>query len=57
MAEFLATVDSVTTTLFVSATHEEAAYLPGGTDLIVTGIGTLNCAIKLTKELASRAQL
>ena len=45
------------TTLFVSATHEEAAYLPTGTDLIVTGIGTLNCAITLTRELASRSGL
>ena len=49
--------ECVTTTLFVSATHEEAAYLPTGTDLIVTGIGTLNCAIVLTKELAGRSQL
>ncbi|WP_245533841.1 hypothetical protein [Corynebacterium lubricantis] len=47
----------MTTTLFVSATREEAAYLPAGTDLIVTGIGTLNCAIALTRELASRTQL
>lgn len=49
--------ERVTTTLFVSATREEAAYLPAGTDLIVTGIGTLNCAIALTRELASRTQL
>lgn len=48
---------SVTTTLFVSATPEEAAYLPEGVDLLVTGVGTLNCAITLTRELASRAQL
>lgn len=47
----------VTTTLFVSATREEAAYLPAGTDLIITGIGTLNCAIALTKELAGRSTL
>lgn len=47
----------MTTTLFVSATHEEAAYLPDEADLIVTGIGTLNCAVALTKELATRAEL
>lgn len=47
----------MTTTLFVSATREEAAYLPAGADLLVTGIGTLNCAIALTRELAGRQQL
>lgn len=47
----------VTTTLFVSATREEAAHLPAGTDLLITGVGTLSSAIRLTRELAGRTQL
>lgn len=47
----------MTTTLFVSATREEAAHLPAGTDLLITGVGTLSCAIRLTRELAGRGQL
>lgn len=39
--------------LFVSATAEEAAYLPEGSDLLVTGVGTLNAAIALAQRLAA----
>lgn len=40
--------------LFVAAVSEEAAHLPEGADLLVTGIGTLPAAITLTEELCTR---
>lgn len=42
------------TVLFVAAVSEEAAHLPEGADLLVTGIGTLPAAITLTEELCVR---
>jgi len=42
------------TVLFVAAVSEEAAHLPEGADLLVTGIGTLPAAITLTEELCTR---
>lgn len=42
------------TVLFVAAVSEEAAHLPEGADLLVTGIGTLPAAITLTEELCAR---
>ena len=47
----------MTETLFVSATTEEAVYLPDGIDLLVTGIGTTAATMILTKELATREVL
>lgn len=38
--------------LFVSATDEEAAHLPPGSDVLVTGVGTLNASIALGRRLA-----
>lgn len=40
--------------LFVAAVSEEAAHLPEGAELLVTGIGTLPAAITLTEELCAR---
>ncbi|ANE04955.1 nucleosidase [Corynebacterium crudilactis] len=47
----------MTSTLYVSATHEEAAHLPLEIDLLVTGIGTQAATMMLTKELATREVL
>ena len=44
------------TVLFVAAVSEEAAHLPEGADLLVTGIGTLPAAITLTEELCARRE-
>ena len=38
--------------LFVSATTEEAAHLPPGSDVLVTGVGTINATIALSRRLA-----
>ncbi len=40
--------------LFVSATTEEAAHLPPGVPLVVTGIGTVNCAVNLCRAIERR---
>lgn len=37
--------------LFVSATAEEAAHLPQDARVLVTGIGTINCAVKLCRAI------
>lgn len=38
--------------LYVSATREEAAHLPAGTPVLVTGIGTINCTLALCRAIA-----
>ncbi|MGB3698851.1 MAG: nucleosidase [Gordonia sp. (in: high G+C Gram-positive bacteria)] len=38
--------------LVVSATHAEAAHVPPGTDLLVTGIGKVRAAVAVTRRLA-----
>ena len=47
----------MTSILYVSATKEEAAYLPSSADLLITGIGTMAATMMLTKELATRKVL
>lgn len=47
----------MTSILFVSATREEAAHLPAGVDLIITGIGTMAATMRLTQELSRRQEL
>ena len=47
----------MTSILFVSATREEAAHLPEGADLLITGIGTMAATMHLTRELSRRSEL
>lgn len=44
-------------TLFVAAVDAEAAHVPEGAPLLITGIGTVPAAIELTAVLASAEQL
>ena len=44
----------MTAPLFVAAVAGEAAHLPEGSDVLITGIGTLPAAISLTLTLAER---
>ena len=44
-------------TLFVAAVDAEAAHVPQGAPLLITGIGTVPAAIELTAVLASAQQL
>lgn len=39
--------------LFVSATAEEAAYLPEGVRVLITGVGTMNTAVAMAAHLAN----
>jgi adenosylhomocysteine nucleosidase len=43
---------TVSDILFVSATAEEAAHLPPGSDVLVTGVGTISATIALGRRLA-----
>lgn len=38
--------------LYVSATRQEAAHLPPGSPVLITGIGTINCTLALTRAIA-----
>lgn len=42
--------------LIVSATHEEAAHVPAGLDVVVTGLGKTAAAAVVARELALRPQ-
>ena len=44
----------MTSPLFVAAVPGEAAHLPEGSDVLITGVGTLSAAIKLTLTLSER---
>ncbi|QGU05662.1 nucleosidase [Corynebacterium comes] len=44
----------MTAPLFVAAVAGEAAHLPEGSDVLITGIGTLSAAITLTLTLSER---
>lgn len=44
----------MTAPLFVAAVPGEAAHLPEGSDVLITGVGTLPAAINLTLELSAR---
>lgn len=41
-------------TLVISATAAEAAHLPAGTDLVVTGIGKVHAAVATTRAILER---